>query len=46
MSTPYWRDTVAFTGHGSEQFFGVFEAHAAPAQTSRARIQLGLDLHS
>jgi hypothetical protein len=20
----YWRDTVAFTGHGSQQFFGVF----------------------
>jgi hypothetical protein len=20
----YWRDTVAFTGHGNQQFFGVF----------------------
>jgi hypothetical protein len=25
----YWRDTVVFTGHGSQQFLGVFEAHAA-----------------
>jgi hypothetical protein len=29
----YWRDTVAFTGHGSQQFLGVFEAHAAAGQT-------------
>lgn len=29
----YWRDTVAVTGHGSQQFFGVFEAHAAAGQT-------------
>ena len=28
----YWRDTVAFTGHGSQQFLGVFEAHAAAGQ--------------
>jgi hypothetical protein len=28
----YWRDTVAFTGHGSQQFLGVFEARAAPRQ--------------
>jgi hypothetical protein len=29
----YWRDTVAFTGHGSQRFLGVFEAHAAAGQT-------------
>src|ERR1700757_396105 len=29
----YWRDTVAVTGHGSQQFLGVFEAHAATGQT-------------
>jgi hypothetical protein len=28
----YWRDTVAFTGHGSQQFLGVFEAHARPGR--------------
>jgi hypothetical protein len=27
----YWRDTVAFIGHGSQQPLGVFEARAAPA---------------
>jgi hypothetical protein len=30
----YWRDTVAFIGHGSQQFLGVFEAHAAAGQIS------------
>jgi hypothetical protein len=40
----YWRDTDAFTGHGSQRILGIFEPYAAAGQAFE-RVSTGYQSH-